>query len=248
MNYVYSTRFQPFNNENLEELRWLLHKVKNDAKDDKIIFGIVNPNPKKIEENDSPLSWKRFRVAFNPLTYWERYQIIELIIDLLNCRNQVSGIVPMPRPSVNMKSANNFLPPKGERIMCVPFILKDALEQTKIEGLKNQGENFEIIPAHEFNPINRIISPELITCLIALRYKHWDQFVPEIIRTYIKSIGISERVRREFSYEEAEEELNMVYNQMIESELKSEMEKHFKEYLNVSTLNQKVHAVYQVTQ
>ncbi len=237
MNYIYNTRFQPFSNENIEELKWLIKKIREDDKDDKIIFGIVNPSPNNPDEKDFPLNWKRFRIQFNPLTYWQRYQSIKLIIKSLNCENRVSGIVPMPRPSVNMNSAYNFLPPRSERKICIPVIFNDALEDTKVEGVKNQGEDYQIIPANEFDPQYRIISPELITCLIALGYKHWEQFVPPVIRSYIKSVGIVKSVTSVLSYADAEEEINKIYSQMKEDILKNEMEKLFKDYLNITIPN-----------
>ena len=220
MNYVYSTRFQPFNNENMAELDWLLNNVEDK---DRIIFGIVNPDPRNTDSRDNPGNWTRFKSCFNPLTYWERYQSIEMLIRVKGCAHMIGGIVPMPRPSVNMDRANNYLPAKSDRRMCVPIILRSELEETKVEGLKNQNEEVFEIPAHEFAAENRIISPELIACLIALNYEDWDKFVPVAIRKFIKSdVNIERRIRDSFNYYYAQKELRSIYNHMP-SELKIEM-------------------------
>lgn len=235
MYYIYDTRFQPFNNENLAELNWVLNKIN---RGDQIIIGIINPVPLNPDPNDFPGSWTRFRKEYNPLSYWERYQTIKLIIKSIGCEDMVAGIVPLPRPSVNMSSANNFLPPKSERKICVPLVLDDALENTKIEGLNNQGESSFKIPAYTFSVEDRIVSPELITCLIALGYSRWDKFVPETIRSYLDSIHMQSTVVKNFNYYDAKEALNRVYVQMKEEALKNEMRKHFSQYLNDDILSQ----------
>lgn len=233
--YVYNTRFQPFNNENYEELKWLIKKIKDDGNKDKIIFGVVNPSPKSTDSKDYPMSWKRFRIEFNPLNYWQRYVTINYIIDVLNCREQIAGIVPLSRPSVNMEGAYNYLPDKNERKICVPRILNDELEETKIEGLINQGESYLEIPAYDFDAKTRIISPELITCLIALRCEKWIDFVPDCIRDYLRNtVKIEMIIRNNFQYDAAEDELNKIYKHMREEILYKEMKKHFFDYLGLA--------------
>ena len=228
MYYIYDSRFQPFNNENLAELQWLIDNIESK---DKIIIGIINPTPLKPDESDLPSIWPRFRKEFNPLTYWQRHQTIKMVIDDIGCGDRISGIIPMPRPSVNMKSADNFLPPKSERKICVPLVLNDALENTKIEGLNNQNEEHFVIPAYKFDPKLRIVSPELITCLIALGYSDWDMFVPDIIKPYLRSTQIESIVSENLIYYKAKQTLTVVYSQMKEN-LQNEMQKHFSEYLN----------------
>lgn len=229
MYYIYDSRCQPFNNENLAELQWLIDNIKLN---DKIIIGIINPTPLNPDPDDLPNYWTRFRKEFNPLSYWQRHQIIKLIIDSLGCNEKVEGIIPMPRPSVNMKNAYNFLPPKSERKICVPLVLNDALENTKIEGLRNQEEDYFEIPAYDFEPELRMVSPELITCLIALGYEKWDLFVPDAIKSYLKLINFEETVTENFTYVKAKKTLNTVFSQMREEVLKNEMQKHFNGYLN----------------
>lgn len=236
--YIYNTRFQPFNNENYEELKWLINKIKDDGNKDKIILGIVNPSPNSTDPRDYPMSWKRFRIHFNPLNYWQRYRVINIIVDKLGCREQIAGIVPMSRPSVNMEGASNYLPDKCERRICVPRILNDELEETKIEGLINQEESYLEIPAYNFDAKNRIISPELITCLIALRCEKWVEFVPECIRDYLRdSVKIEMIIRKNFQYDEAEDELKKIYKHMKEEVLHKEMMQHFSHYLGQQNEN-----------
>lgn len=227
---MYCVRFQPFNNENKAELIWLMDHIAPDAK---IIVGIVNPNPQRIDASDNPTNWKRFNSCYNPLSYWERYKSIQRVISAEHWEDVIEGIVPMPRPSVNMERANNYLPPKENRSICLPLILKSELERTKEFGLKRQNETIFEIPAYQFSKSeDKIISPELIACLIALHYREWDAFVPEAIRDYLKSseVNIEKRIRRELYYDDAERELMEIYEQMP-SELKIVMKEKFGEYL-----------------
>ena len=66
MFYIYNSRFQPFNNENLAEMEWLFQELKGD---DKIIFGIVNYSPHNPDTNDHIQTLERFQIEYNPLSY-----------------------------------------------------------------------------------------------------------------------------------------------------------------------------------
>ena len=228
MFYVYDLRFQPFNKENMEELLWLINNIPSA---DRIIIGVVLPAPTQMDSADLTSGWRRFRKEYNPLSYWQRYQIIMKVIQELNCAEKIAGIVPLPRPSVNMKNAENYLPPKTERILCVPLLYNDALEETKISGLESQGEQLLEIPAYNFKPEVRIIFPELITCLIALNDNSWKQYVPNVIIEYLDEIDIVSLVTKNFLFSDAKEALRKIYAQIKEPSLKSLMDDRFSKHL-----------------
>ena len=154
MNYIYSGRLQPLSKLNEREILWICNNIKKD---------------------DKASTWTRFREEFNPLTYWERYEIISDFIKRQELTDKISAIVPLPRPSINMKKAVNYLP--DDRVMLLSIIRYSEEEDNKELGMTSQGETVKKIPAYTFGKDNTIISPELIFCLMAIENDRWKELV-----------------------------------------------------------------------
>ena len=210
MYYVYTSRFQPLNLLNVEELKWLAHNIEEQ---DRIIIGIVNPNPQLADPGDNADSWTRFKRNYNPLNYWERYSLInEYLLGDELLKNKIIMICPLPRPSVNMLSASNYLPPHDERMMCLQVSQDNDQEDQKHSGLERQGERIFEIPSFEFDASLTMISPELICCLVALGSENWIDFVPESNKNSLKRMGFIDRVRLVFPSRDAKRILRRIYN------------------------------------
>ena len=210
MNYIFVGRFQPFSNANIEELKWLISTIKPN---DYIIFGIVNPNPNKMDIDEEAREWKRFQPVFNPLSFWHRYEIIKIASKLLSCQEKIKAIVPLPtRPSVDMRKLENFLPRKGMRKICIPRYFFDDAENEKVIGTKKQGEEILQIPAHSFEPLIRGVSPELISCLVALSDDKWEEFVHPQIISYLQENNYVKNVTDILQSQIAKETLEHIYN------------------------------------
>lgn len=209
MNYIYSGRLQPLSKLNEREILWICDNIK---KDDKVIIGIVNPNPLFIDKDDKASAWARFREEFNPLTYWERYEIISDFIKRQELTDKISAIVPLPRPSINMKKAVNYLP--ENRVMLLSIVQDSEQEENKELGMKNQGETVKKIPAHTFGKENTIISPELIFCLMAIENDGWKELVSYDVYTYLESINIKKRVFDKLDSKHARNTIEKIYKRI----------------------------------
>ena len=215
MYYVYSGRFQPFNKLNEQELLWLCSNIQNS---DKIIIGIVNYNPKYPDPSDRSESWTQFKIEYNPLSFWERYELIQKFINIYKLKSKISAIVPLPRPSVNMERARNYLP--SDRIMCLTVINNDISEENKKIGMEQYGEIIKIIPSYTFDKELTIISPELIFSLIALDSENWHFSVSDYVRNYFRTNNIKSKVCLNLSKKAARSLIFRIYNQTTDKDAK----------------------------
>ena len=210
MYYVYTSRFQPLNLLIEEELKWLSTNIKQD---DKIIIGIVNPNPQLADPGDKADTWTRFKIQYNPMSYWERYCMISSFLRANEAlKEKVEMICPLPRPSVNIKGASNYLPSAADRVMCLQISQDNDQEDQKRRGLEKQGETIFEIPSYTFQPSLTLISPELLCCLMALGSQEWDKFVSLDTKKYLEDLEIPDRVLHCFTRKEAKRVLKRIYN------------------------------------
>lgn len=211
--YVYSNRCQPLSLLIEKEIKWLAGAIKSD---DKIIIGIVNPNPSCIDPNDKANTWTRFKEAYNPLNYWERYYMLDSFLKTSGLSKKVAAIVPLARPSVNMKLASNYLP--ENRIMCLPIEQQSNEEDMKREGMESQGEEIFEIPAHTFTDNVDIISPELIFCLMGIRNEKWKSLVSKDVLAYLEKRNIFNRVAAKMTYDVACDTLSKIYMRTVKED------------------------------
>lgn len=231
MNYIYNARFQPFNITNLKELIWLCDNIKNS---DNIIIGIVNPNPQLPLPADVAINWTRFQPKYNVLSYWQRVEIIKKVLTTHALSDRISEIVPLPRPSVNMREADNYLPPKDKRIICVCKYFQSEAEEMKSAGLLAQGEKIFEIPTYSFEAKFRGISPEIISCLVSLNNNNWKDMVPNEILEMILDQNFIGLVKNNLAQPEAKESIEKVFNAYSDVGVKQYYWEILKEYLDVS--------------
>lgn len=223
MYYVYNKRFQPLHKQSEEEIKWL---VKNTNEDDKIILGVINYNPQYCDKADRMEDDERFDLIYNPFSYWERYLQLQNFCNTQKLSdplfNKIVAITPLPRPSVNIKTALNFLPDISDCKICVSILHNNDYEDRKIRGYKNQGiqmSNVLQIPTYEFDPDLRIISPELIFCLMALADNNWKMLVSDNILQQIDSTNLNKRLTAAgLSAPIAIEKIKKIYNRAPEDE------------------------------
>lgn len=214
--YVFSNRCQPLSLLIEEEIKWLAERIKPD---DKIIIGIVNPTPSCIDPNDKGNVWTRFKEEYNPLNYWERYCMLTSFLKRSALSEKVEAIVPLARPSVNMKLAANFLP--KNRIMCLPIEQQSVEEDMKREGMELQKEIVFDIPAYEFPNNLDIISPELIFCLMGIGNNQWKELVSKDVLDYLERQDIVQRVAAKMSRKVARETLSKIYKRTVKDDDKN---------------------------
>lgn len=227
MYYIYSSRCQPLNLLNEKELLWLSQQISDE---DKIIIGIVNPNPTFLDPSDKATTWTRFKKEFNPLNYWERYKIVSDFVNSGILKDSIAGILPLPRPSTNMERARNYLP--IDRVMCLPIVQENDIEESKELGLQQQGEKIFKIPSYSFSKKLTIISPELIFCLIAIGDNSWQDLVSSNIKDYLLSLDIENRVLINLNRKVALETLRKIYKRTANADEKYILYNILKIHLN----------------
>lgn len=211
--YVYSNRCQPLSLLIEKEIEWLADAIQPN---DKIIIGIVNPSPSCVDPNDKANTWTRFKEEYNPLNYWERYRMLDSFLKTFGLSEKVAAIVPLARPSVNMKLASNYLP--ENRIMCLPIEQQSNEEDMKREGMESQDEKVFEIPAYTFTDNVDIISPELIFCLMGIGNEKWKSLVSKDVLAYLDKRNIVNRVAAKMTYEFACNTLSKIYMRTVKED------------------------------
>lgn len=211
--YVYSNRCQPLSLLIEKEIKWLADAIQPD---DKIIIGIVNPSPSCVDPNDKANTWTRFKEAYNPLNYWERYCMLDSFLKTSGLSEKVAAIVPLARPSVNMKLASNYLP--ENRIMCLPIEQQSNDEDMKREGMESQREKVFEIPAYTFPDNVDIISPELIFCLMGIGNEKWKSLVSKDVLAYLEKRNIVNRVAAKMTHDVACNTLSKIYMRTVKED------------------------------
>lgn len=236
--YVFSGRFQPLDKLREKLLIELANKI---GPNDKIIIGIVNYDPSNPMKNDDTTGLEAFYQHFNPLSYWERYsQIVDFLTEE-GILNKVVSITPLPRPSTNMAGANNYLPKKNSRMICLPIVHDDSEEENKENGLQRQGENIYKINAMDY-PVNlRICSPELILSLIVCHNERWREFVSEKVATSLSELNIVERLaNNNYVSTNAIKRIGKLYNRAFIIEEKDALKELYDSVTNVQNNNNQI--------
>lgn len=211
--YVYSNRCQPLSLLIEKEIKWLADNIQQD---DKIIIGIVNPSPSCVDPNDKANAWPRFKKEYNPLSYWERYYMLDSFLKTSGLSEKVAAIVPLARPSVNMILASNYLP--INRIMCLPIEQQSYEEDSKRTGMESQGEEVFEIPAYTFPDNIDIISPELIFCLMGIGNEKWKSLVSKDVLAYLEKWNIVNRVVAKMTKNVACNTLSNIYIRTVKED------------------------------
>jgi hypothetical protein len=166
-----------------------------------LVVGIVNPDPKNQLPGDST-DWIRFNEKDNPFSYWERVRLIaESLKDLSDDLSELT-IVPLPRPSVNIERANNYLPLQPRCfVLCRRW--GDEVEEWKSAQYKKNGDQVAFVNTSELPELTQLTSATLIRSLIRLGNPHWQDLVADSARNAFQELGIVTRLFRMTSEEEA---------------------------------------------
>jgi cytidyltransferase-like protein len=194
---IFGGRFQPFHNGHLSLLRRTVEKYGGP-----VVIGIVKPDPTTVFPGDEK-RWIRFDRKDNVLNYWERFTCIRLTMqEDAKLRRSVEAIVPLPRPSVNLGRAKQFIPPKPRA-----FILfqkrGDEVEEYKRKTYIQLGEQVHVIKDSDVPGDVTLVDGTLIRCLIALGVSAWKAIVPEPTIDYLERIGFPQRVTESLNATEA---------------------------------------------
>jgi len=184
--FILGGRFQPFHNGHLEMIKLLVSKYKKD-----VVIGIANPDPEITYPGDK--EWIRFSKKDNPLSYWERFHGISSSI---NATPELEGkvtVTPMPRPSVNLLRADNYLPPKP-RVFVVFERRGDVIAKWKYEQYNNLDEESMLFDYRELTKNAQLSEGAIIRDLIGLGSSFWEKFVPKENALFLKRINVRNKI------------------------------------------------------
>ncbi len=219
--YIFSGRFQPFHIGHASVIDYLIKKYNK-----KIIIGIINPDPRQPFPGDKK-DWIRFRKDANPLTYWERHFLISRCIRELHFSEHVEAVVPLPRPSINISRANNYLP-QGPRIFVLCQKWNDEVEWWKAQKYKDNMEEILFVPFENLNPLAQLASGELIRSLMKVNNSGWKFLLSSSVSSFIEKNGLIAKMTSNLSSEKANDFISKTLQIEKYGELLLEL---FEEYL-----------------
>jgi cytidyltransferase-like protein len=126
------------------------------------------------------------RHARNPLTFWERYQLLKLSLSQLSCAPRVN-ILGIPRPDLHWDIAQCFYP--SPRFICLTD--KDEYEKSKALFWSRLGEETRTI---DTSAIPKISATAVKQSLKAGR--GWETYLPQSTVEFFKAIDGPGRFRR----------------------------------------------------
>ncbi len=151
----------------------------------KLYIGITNPD--HAYTRDTVNDPERSKKINNPMTFFERYEMIENALVDFGVQREAFDIIPFPinRPDILLDYA-----PEDARYFMTIF---DAWGEEKYKELTNLGLDVEVL-------WNRPIAEKGITGAEVRRmigfYKPWDHMVPRAVHEYIVEHKIDERIRK----------------------------------------------------
>lgn len=176
---VWIGRFQPFHIGHMDFLAGIADRFEN-----KIFLGIIATQEAENSGTYGSVASAQNVAAKNPLTIWERVELIRLSVqeEPFFQRLSVSGI---PRPDINWAVTQSFYPPK--RVLV--FSDKDEFEDLKAKHWSERGERVVRVPTSalasgsEFKQAMRDGKP-------------WQPFLAKAAHDFFASIDGPERFRR----------------------------------------------------
>lgn len=215
--HIFGGRFQPFHIGHLA----VLERLSN-LNDQPIIVGIVNPDPKEPFRGDDGRQWLRFAKKSNPLNYWERLACIKAAVRGRPCEQRIEAIVPLPRPSINLKRADRYLPPKPRTfVLCHRW--GDEVETWKAEKHRQNDESVLAIMGSELSPITQLARGEVIRAMIALGNPAWKLLIPSATVKYLEGLEFSARIATSISRNDAAKTMAEFYKNDVLGELAAEL-------------------------
>jgi len=168
---IFHGRFQPLHMGHFHVLK---HAIENNS--EKIIIGVINPDPHEIWQSDDP-KFQRFHPDLNPLSYWERLLCIKAMIQEYGFNHRIFSITPLPRPSINSEKCSRFVPINEARFL-LSIRYGDEIEEWKRTTYEEQGLVTSVIYDSDLDVDVSPISAGLIRDLMVAGFDDWRSLVP----------------------------------------------------------------------
>lgn len=170
-------RFQILHNDHLKYL------LSGKALCKHLVVGITNPDPSLTKKESADLN--RDAPIANPLTYYERYILVNAVLKEAGVKPDDLSIVPFP---ISMPDLYKYYVPFD----AVYFLaIYDNWGKKKSEYFKEMGLKTHIL--REVPPEQKGISSSEIRDRM-LKHEPWEQFVPPAVASYMKKWNIKNRL------------------------------------------------------
>ena len=170
---VWDGRFQPLHKGHVEVVLSILEQFPSD-----LALMIIDCST-GLRENAEYESNSHHKVSRNPLSYWERSQMMKSALKEVGCSRRVT-VTGMPRPDLHWDLAKRFYPEHG--FICLTE--KDEYERLKRASWQHLGEETRVI---DTSSVSSISSTEVKRAL--KRGRGWRQLLPEDVVEYFIEIG-----------------------------------------------------------
>lgn len=171
-------RFQVLHNDHLKYL------LAGKARCEHLVVGITNPDPTLTGEDGADKT--RSRTEANPLTYYERYRMLNTLLMGEGINSKEFSIVPFP---INFPELYQFYVP----LEAVFFLtIYDQWGDRKLEIFKSLGLETEILWRRAVS--EKGLSSTTIRALIC-EGKSWEKYVPPQLVPLVKEFDLEHRIR-----------------------------------------------------
>jgi nicotinamide mononucleotide adenylyltransferase len=170
-------RFQVFHNDHLKYL------MAGKSRCAHLVVGITNPDPTLTKEDSADP--RRSDSLANPLTYFERYQMIRAVLVEAGLAYEEFSIVPFP---VNFPELYKFYVPLSAIFYLTIY---DSWGRRKFEQFQSAGLKTEIL--WQKPPVEKGLRGSEIRRLIA-KGGVWNQMVPPATATLIQKWNLAQRL------------------------------------------------------
>lgn len=173
-------RFQIFHNNHLEYLKLAAERSEH------LIIGITNHNPgqDKVSCHEDP---ERTVIFNNPLTYYERYEMIKGVLEEQGYPTSFYDIVPFPIEEPLF--LQNYIPLEAVQLITI----YDDWGRKKESRLKEAGYETEALKTGTL--YDKTMSGTMIRQLIR-EGKPWSHLVPPSVHRYIIDNQIDQRISK----------------------------------------------------
>ncbi len=172
-------RFQVLHNDHLKYI------LAGKARCKHLVVGITNPDP--LLTRDDSTDPQRSDPAANPLTFFERYQLVQASLEEANIARGDFSVVPFP---INFPDLYKYYVPLDAVFYLTIY---DRWGRRKLDMFKSLGLKAEVL--WEKTPEEKGLTGAEVRRLMALD-EPWEHLVPSSAGWLLKMWGIPDRLRR----------------------------------------------------
>lgn len=177
---VWDGRFQPLHKGHVAVMQAIIRQFDTD-----LVVLIIQSSEGVRDEYGEEVN-KHHKLSRNPLSFWERYQLIRLATQDLECAKRIH-IFGIPRPDLHWNIVRSFYP--DNRFICLTG--KDEYEQHKEQFWAGLGEKTRLVD------ITGIPTISATDFKLALKSgTGYDAYLPTGVAKYFHQIDAPARFKR----------------------------------------------------